>query len=97
MSKPPKGLRGESIRIDGVEVVLLEYDSPRPRLPTSLTDGECDIVARILRGQSTQTIVAERKVSRSTLANQLASIFAKLGVCSRAELVCALRAAEDEG
>ena len=95
LSRLPKGLRGESITIDGLELVLLEYDAPPPRMPESLTDSESDVAARIFRGQSTHTIASERSVSPSTLANQLASIFAKLGVASRAELVVMLRALDE--
>lgn len=56
-------------------------DDPR------LTDTERGIVSAILRGESNAAIAQARGTSPRTVANQIARMFKKLGVGSRAELV----------
>lgn len=51
-----------------------------------LTDAEQDVVRRLLAGGSNQQIADQRGSSVYTVANQIQSIFRKLGVASRAEL-----------
>jgi len=55
-----------------------------------LTPAEIDVCEGLLAGLSDSEIAAERGTSPSTIANQVASIFGKLGVHSRAELVVVL-------
>jgi DNA-binding NarL/FixJ family response regulator len=52
-----------------------------------LTAGERDVLACVLEGHSHRAIAARRQSSPRTIANQVASIFKKLGVRSRRELV----------
>ena len=56
----------------------------RPGVP--LTLAERDVLVRALGGATNAEIAVGRGSSRRTVANQLGSIFKKLGVCSRAEL-----------
>lgn len=51
-----------------------------------LTDAELDIALWILQGESNKRIAARRGTSVRTVANQIAGIYQKLGVTSRAEL-----------
>lgn len=57
----------------------------------NLTDAERMIIERIAAGDSNREIARARGTSARTVANQIAAIFAKLGVASRAELVARLR------
>jgi DNA-binding CsgD family transcriptional regulator len=58
--------------------------------PVSLTDAERRIVGQLLRGRSDREIARLRGTSPRTVANQLRTLFRKLGVSSRAELVARL-------
>jgi DNA-binding CsgD family transcriptional regulator len=60
--------------------------------PPGLSDAEAQIVELVMRGVSSTRIARERGVTARTVAKQLASIYRKVGVGSRAELVFALRA-----
>ena len=68
-----------------------------PRLSqwADLTAAEEEVVALVLEGLSNAGIARRRRTRQRTVANQLASIFRKLGVSSRSELaaaVCSRRA-----
>jgi DNA-binding CsgD family transcriptional regulator len=52
-----------------------------------LTPAESEVVAHLLKGRSNAEIAALRRASERTVANQVASVFRKLGVSSRLELV----------
>lgn len=52
-----------------------------------LSSAEQAVVAAIFAGKSNADIAKERGTSVRTVANQVASIFRKLGVKSRAQLV----------
>lgn len=56
----------------------------------SLTAAERDVLSGVLAGQSHATIAAQRNTSPRTIANQVASIFSKVGVQSRRELLARL-------
>ncbi len=55
----------------------------RHGVPPSLTAAERDVVRRALSGASNAEIARGRGSSPRTVANQLASIFRKLGIFSR--------------
>jgi len=72
----------------GPDVVLLTVPS---RAPTAtehawLTSAERSVVALALRGLSSRAIAEARGCSPSTVANQLASAYAKLKISGRREL-----------
>ncbi len=92
---PPEGLRAALLTSDAGEVVLLSYPAPSMLLPPGLTDAEREVVTSVLDGKSNAAIAEERGRSVRTVANQVNSVFRKLGVASRAELValCARSAA----
>jgi DNA-binding CsgD family transcriptional regulator len=52
----------------------------------ALTDAERAVAAQVVQGKSNREIAAARGASERTIANQIASVFAKAGVHSRAEL-----------
>lgn len=80
---------------------LISVERPDRRLPDVLSPAEGDVVRGIVDGLTNVAIAGGLKSSR-TVANQIASVFKKLGVGSRAELLCrlalsALDAAEKTG
>lgn len=61
------------------------------KLSKKLTPAEELVLSGIIAGASNETIARRRGTSARTVANQVASIFRKCGVGSRAELVALLR------
>lgn len=80
------------VEVDGVAMLLI--DMPAPTLAgdafADLTDAERDVALRVAEGQSNAAIAEARGTHVRTVANQLASLFRKLGVASRAELRAAV-------
>ncbi len=78
---------------DGQEFILLSYPVSRPPAWDRLSDAERAVAETLLGGWSNARIARERGVSVRTVANQVASVFRKLGVRSRAELAarCVIR------
>jgi|GEM_PF-6457180 len=64
--------------------------APVPLRVGDLTDREWEVVQQVHRGHSNKEIAAELHVSRHTVSNHLRSIFRKLGVGSRTELITRL-------
>ena len=83
---PPPGLRGSRIGLPGDDFLLLEWTAPRADLPPQLTRAEVEVARLALAGLSNRQIASRRRRSPRTVANQLAAMFRKLGVCSRLEL-----------
>ena len=88
-SKPPEDLRASVVRIGGTPYVMLSYT--RPDADTSealpqLTRSEREVAHALLGGLSNAAIARLRGSAERTVANQVASIFRKLGVHSRTEL-----------
>ena len=79
----------EAARAPGVPV-RLSYAVPLWRLPPRLSDAEGHVVRELIAGSRASAIAGVRGVSTRTVANQIASAFRKLGVCSRAEMFAAL-------
>jgi DNA-binding CsgD family transcriptional regulator len=57
-----------------------------------LTAAQSRVVALVLQGRSTPSIVKELHISANTLQEHLHAVFDKLGIGSRRELVAALSA-----
>jgi DNA-binding NarL/FixJ family response regulator len=76
--------------VGGEEVAVLSYPRPPPALPSSLSAAERIVALALLEGLSNSQIAKARKTSVRTVANQVASLFQKLGVRSRSEAVVAL-------
>jgi DNA-binding CsgD family transcriptional regulator len=86
----PEDLDAHSFQIGSDEYVLLSFpvatEGPLKDALHLLTPSERDVVALALQGQPNAAIASARGRSSRTVANQLAAIYAKLGVRSRREL-----------
>jgi DNA-binding NarL/FixJ family response regulator len=76
------GVRGRVALIHAFHCAL----DGEPALPPALSTSERAVAALMLRGASNAEIAEARAKSARTVANQVASIFRKLGVRSRGEL-----------
>jgi DNA-binding NarL/FixJ family response regulator len=73
------------------EVGVLEVEArPRGAATASLSRAELEVAAYVIRGFPNERIARERQVSTRTIANQLRSIFEKVGVDNRSQLASAL-------
>jgi DNA-binding NarL/FixJ family response regulator len=79
---PPEGL----VAYVGDDVALLSMPSTPSRALDALTHAERSIARKLVEGLSNAAIARARGTSERTVANQVAAIFRKLGVGSRAEL-----------
>jgi DNA-binding CsgD family transcriptional regulator len=75
-----------TIEVGGERLFVIALDAPAVPSPDRLSPSERDVAARVLAGESNAEIARARGVAVRTIANQIASIFRKLGVGSRAEL-----------
>jgi len=71
---------------EGVEGVVIDAGASPDAVLTRLTSAEREIVGFVLDGLSTSEIADLRRCAYRTVANQLASVYEKLGVNSRVEL-----------
>jgi DNA-binding NarL/FixJ family response regulator len=69
---------------DGATYALLEWHLPALDVPSCLTPAEADVARLLGCGLSNAGIAARRGSSERTVANQVASIFRKMGLGSRA-------------
>lgn len=87
---PPRGLSIDVFQVGHEEYALLSHDLPLDEpcraLADSLTSAERAVAEALLRGEKVEAIAAGRGASVSTVRNQIRSVYAKLGVSSRAEL-----------
>jgi DNA-binding NarL/FixJ family response regulator len=82
----PRELEAYTTTQDGEELLILSYAIDEPTPPPGLSAAERSVAMAVLRGLSNTEIARERGTSIRTVANQMRSIFSKLGVASRAEL-----------
>lgn len=76
--------------VDGELGVLTVDARPRGAAAAVLSAAELEVAAYVVRGFSNERIASERQVSPSTVANQLRSIYEKLGLTSRGQLARAM-------
>lgn len=88
----PAGPRWRLSRMElaGEPLLVARSAGLREELLEPLTDAERAIALELVRGTTTDVIATERGTSASTVANQIGSIYDKLGVGSRGELAAAL-------
>jgi DNA-binding CsgD family transcriptional regulator len=79
-----------SLNVEGHRYKLIAYRIRRPSRFVALTPAELSVATAVVEGASTRELARRRGVSERTVANQLASIYRKLEVCSRHELVAAV-------
>jgi DNA-binding NarL/FixJ family response regulator len=93
-------VRATVLRQGAQEYVVLSYPLTAHALPEGLTQAEREVTTRLLAGEGYAQIAARRGVAVRTVANQVTSIFRKLGVSSRLELAVRLgetRPSDDTG
>jgi DNA-binding CsgD family transcriptional regulator len=83
----PIGLEAATFGVDDDDYVLFSFPLPELEPPACLSAAEREVVRGLLGGQSNAEIAKARSCSVRTVANQVRSIFRKLGVSSRAEVV----------
>jgi DNA-binding NarL/FixJ family response regulator len=81
----PRGLVAERLELEGDEFLLLAFPAERGDL-SGLTSAEQEVASELLQGRSYLEIARQRGTTSGTVANQVRSIFKKLGVRSRSEL-----------
>jgi DNA-binding NarL/FixJ family response regulator len=85
---PPRGLEAYTVNVGNEELLILGFALPRIVPPPGLTAAEEEVVRAVASGMKNAEIARRRGTSQRTVANQLTSIFQKLGITSRAQLVC---------
>lgn len=90
---PPPGLESATFAVDSQEYAVLAFPVPEHEAPDGLTEAERSVVHGVLEGMTNAEIAARRGTSPNTVANQLRSIYVKVRVRSRSELIkhCARR------
>ncbi len=83
---PPEGLVVYRIDVAGMTLALFTYDVGEAIPALHLTAAERHVLAAVIAGKSNAEIAAERRTAVRTVANQIARIFRKTGVTSRAQL-----------
>jgi len=81
----PAGLRASEVTVNGTKLVLLSFPRGSDAM-SKLTAAERQVALAILAGYSNVEIARMRGSAPRTIANQVATMFRKLGVRSRAEL-----------
>jgi DNA-binding NarL/FixJ family response regulator len=89
----PAGVRARLAEavIGGERVLVGTYPPSNADAAAQLTPTERDVVAHLMCGSTNQDIAIRRGTSSRTIANQIQSIFRKLGVQSRVELALRLQ------
>jgi DNA-binding CsgD family transcriptional regulator len=95
-SQAEPGLVALKVELGEEELIVVSM----PARPSSLTDvrltpAERAVASAALEGLSTVEIARRRKSSPRTVVNQLAAVYRKLGVSSRAELAARWSDVED--
>jgi len=71
----------------GPQFELVRAPRPELKFASAFSRAQFDVAQRLLEGNSYAQIARHRQTSVRTIANQVASIFARVGVSSRSELV----------
>lgn len=79
--------RARALEIGGERLLVVVAEAPVVPGQEKLSTAERAVAEGILRGASNAEIARERGVAVRTVANQTSSLFRKLGIGSRAELV----------
>ncbi len=93
----PSGVRASLDRLDLDDATMLfaRYGSSSAPAFSALTAAEKDVALLLLQGATNANIASRRKCTYNTVANQVKSIYAKLGVCTRTELTLFAAEASD--
>ena len=88
--REPPGLEAYLGRFGDEPVVLLEWPTSAAPSTVKLSRSQTEVLELALAGHSSAEIAARRHRSRRTIENQLAAIYAKLGVRGRLQLFARL-------
>jgi len=83
----PSGLQASTFSLNDDQYAILSFPLPELRIPSGLSRAEEDVVRAVLAGHSNARIAHARGTSPNTVANQLRSIYVKLGISGRLELI----------
>jgi DNA-binding CsgD family transcriptional regulator len=87
MLTAPPGLEAYTFDVDGDEYALLVLPARSLDVPLGLSASETAVAQAAVSGKSNLEIAAERGTSVNTVANQLRSIYEKLGISGRLALI----------
>jgi DNA-binding CsgD family transcriptional regulator len=79
--------RVSSLRLGPECFTVISVERPERRLASRLSPAEHQVLLRIVEGWSYAQIALERRTSKRTIANQIASAFHRLNVSGRAQLI----------
>lgn len=88
---PRPTIEGRRFTIAGEQFAVLAISKAEPACLEVLTNAEREVCRLILRGHGNAEIAETRGTSANTVKNQIAALFQKLGVDSRAELAALWR------
>jgi DNA-binding NarL/FixJ family response regulator len=80
-----RDVRSTTFRVGGQQLLVLSYAADAPDA-APLTRGEAEVARLAAAGHTNAQIAEARGTATRTVANQMASILAKLGISSRREL-----------
>lgn len=72
---------------EGEQFAVLSFDQLAAALPGGLSEAEAMVALLVVAGRSNRDIARARGVTERTVANQLSSLYRKLGIRSRGELI----------
>lgn len=89
----PPDLEIDVLHVEGATLLFFSWTTTPPRLDRfRLTPAEVEVLEGIAAGKANAEIARSRGTSSRTIANQAASLFRKVGVFSRHELVSRIAA-----
>jgi DNA-binding CsgD family transcriptional regulator len=83
----PRELEAFTFSVEDDEYALFVFPMEEIEPPQGLTRTEREVARALFQGKSNADIGRERGTSPRTIANQLRSIYGKLGVSGRVELI----------
>ena len=89
-ARPPNGLGARVLEIEGERYVIFDWPLEGSEGWRALTSAELEILELLRQGLTDREIAERRGRTRSTITKQIDSVFRKLGVQSRRELVSRL-------
>lgn len=82
--------RTRQVEVFGTDFLVIDWSPEQPPRLAALTQAEREVAELAARGATNAEIARARGTSPRTVANQIATIFRKLGVGSCARLAAAL-------
>lgn len=83
----PSTLRVATVELQGQRFAVIEVPTTSAIDEGKLSPTERRVLVLLLAGKSSSQIATERQVAERTIINQVSSIYRKLGVSGRAELM----------